>query len=85
MIPLYDVDTPEGLAAAIEWQKQMIEHCSDQARWIVPRSSSIIVIDKTNKRAIRVLGAKPETSIQKVFEAMGWQWIDKVAGEEVPS
>lgn len=72
------INTPEGLKQAVEWQQAHVAMLADQARWIVPRSGSIIVIDKTNKQAIRVLGLMPEPSIQAVFEAMGWTWVDKV-------
>lgn len=72
-----DVDTPEGLAAAVEWQQSLIASLRDQGRWVVPRSGSVIVFDKVNKVAIRVLGLAPETSIQKVMTAMGWKWEDR--------
>lgn len=78
----WNVDTPEGLIAATHWQSNTIEHIRDQGRWVVPRSGSVIVIDKTNKQAIRVFGLLPEPSIKKVFEAMGWTWVDKTTEEQ---
>ena len=80
-----NVDTPDGLANAVDWMKRFVDTLTDQARWAIPRSGSIVVIDKTNKQAIRVLGLLPEPSTQKVFEAMGWKWIDKANGDEVPA
>lgn len=73
----WDVDTKEGLARAVEWMERHVAMFNDQGRWVIPRSGSIIVIDKVNKQAIRVLGLRPETSTQKVFEAMGWKWVDR--------
>lgn len=80
----WNVDTPEGLANACEWMRRHITLCADNARWMMPRSGSVIVIDKTNQRMIRVLGVLPETSTETVLHAIGWTWIDKANGEEVP-
>lgn len=79
----WNVDTPEGLANAVERMTRHVSLLADQARWVM-RSGSVVVVDKANKRMIRVLGQKPEPSTQAVLKAMGWQWIDKAAGEEVP-
>ncbi len=79
-----NVDTPEGLAVAVEWMTEFVKLFNDQGRWIIPRSGSIVVIDNANKQAILVLSMAPETSTKKVFEAMGWKWIDRANGEEVP-
>lgn len=79
----WDVDTKHGMARAVEWMERQLAILSDQARWVIPRSGSIVVIDKKNKRAIRVLGMAPETSTKAVFEAMGWKWIDAANGERV--
>lgn len=73
----YDLSTPEGLQNAVAWQQALVERMADQARWIVPRSMSVIVLDKVNKQAIRVMGMSPEPTIKRVFEEMGWTWIDK--------
>lgn len=73
----WDVDTPEGMANAIEWTANLLDGLADGATWAVPRSGSIIRIDKQNRRATRLFGLAPETSIQKVFEAMGWTWEDE--------
>ena len=80
----WHIDDPKGLANAVEWMRRHVDLIQDNGRWIIPRSGSIVVFDKTNKRAIRVLGLLPEPSTQVVIEAMGWTWIDKANGEEVP-
>lgn len=80
-----NTDTPEGLANAVTWMRTFVDTLADQARWAIPRSGSVVVIDKTNKQAIRVLGLLPEPSTKAVFEAMGWAWIDKANGEKVPT
>lgn len=74
----WDVDTPEGLANATAWMRPFLDRLADGAIWHVPRSGSIIQIHKSKKRAVRLFGLAPETSIQKVFEAMGWTWEDRV-------
>jgi len=82
----WNLDTAEGMANAVEWQRRQFALLRDQGRWLVPRSGSVIVVDQVNKRAICVLSMMgPETSIRRVVEAMGWTYIDKAAGEEIPS
>ena len=78
----WNTDTTDGLANAVAWMTKHVAMLADQGTWIVPRSGSIVVIDKKNKRATRTIGLLPEPSTQQVFEAMGWTWIDKAAGEE---
>lgn len=80
----WDVGDPEGLANACEWMRRHLAILADNARWIIPRSGSIVVIDKTNRRMIRVAGLMPETSTKTVVEAIGWTWIDRANGEDVP-
>jgi hypothetical protein len=56
--------TPEALARAIE---QHVEQYGEQARWIIPPSGSVVVIDRKNRHAIRVLGLMPETSASTTY------------------
>lgn len=79
----WDVDTPEGLASAVEQMERHVATLSDNHRWIVPRTGSIVVIVHSKKQAIRVLGLMPETGTKKVFAAMGWKFVDKANGEEL--
>jgi isoaspartyl peptidase/L-asparaginase-like protein (Ntn-hydrolase superfamily) len=73
----WNVENPLGLARAVTWMERHVSMLADGAVWMLPRSMSIIHIDKTNKVATRRVGLAPEPSTQKVFEAMGWTWIDK--------
>lgn len=73
----WDVDTPHGLARAREWMERQVALIANGGSWIIPRSMSVIVIDKVHKKATRMMGMLPETSTRKVFEAMGWTWEDK--------
>ena len=45
--------------------------------WAVPRSGTIIRFDKTNKKARVIHQMSPDTSIERVLEAMGWEIIYK--------
>lgn len=80
----WDVDTPEGLSRSVEWMQRHVALLKDQGRWIIPRSGSIVVISHSNKTAYLVLCLHPagEPSTQKVFEAMGWKWVDKTKGDK---
>ena len=67
----WHVDDPEGLANACEWMRRHLDMIVDNGRWTIPRSMSVCVIDKTNKRVIRVLGMLPEPSTRTVVNAIG--------------
>lgn len=74
----WNINTAEGMANAVEWQRRQFALLRDQGRWIVPRSGSVIVVDQVNKQAILVTAMLPEDgSIKRVVEAMGWTWIDR--------
>lgn len=73
----WDVETKHGLARAREWMERQIALVADGGTWILPRSMSIIRINKRDKIATRVSGFAPETSTQAVFESMGWKWRDE--------
>lgn len=72
----FDLDTPEGMANAVEWQTRMVSVLKQGGRWIVPRSGSIYEIDHEGKRARRITGFVPEPTITRVFEAMGWKVVE---------
>ena len=59
-----------------------VEVLGDQQRFVT-RSGSVIVLDRSSKRAIRVLGSSPETRTRETFAALGWRWRDRAAGEEI--
>lgn len=71
-----NIDTPEGMREAVEWQTAHVNRLAQGGRWVVPRSGSIYIIDHEGKRAKRVFGMAPEPTITRVFIAMGWQVID---------
>ena len=68
-----DINTSEGMKDAIAWMENMIRMVADGGLWAVPRSTTIIQIDKTNKNAVILRQRKPDTSIDAVFKAMGWE------------
>lgn len=71
-----NIDTPEGMRAAIAWQTQLVNVIAQGGRWVVPRSGSIYAIDHEGKQAKRLSGFAPEPTITRVFLAMGWKVFD---------
>ena len=71
-----NIDTLEGLAQAVAEQQALIDRIIPGGRWVVPRSGSIYMLDQENKMARRVHGLKPEPTITRVFEAMGWTVVE---------
>lgn len=70
MRPL-DIDTDEGMSLAARWQESMLSTVRQGGSWAVPRSQSIYQIDHKNKVAKKLCG-KPEPSIERVFNEIGW-------------
>ena len=77
----WHVDDPEGLANACEWMRRHLDMIVDNGRWTIPRSMSVCVIDKTNKRVIRVLGMLPSRAPGRSSTRSG---VDRHGNGEVP-
>lgn len=68
-----NIHQPQGMAEAKAWTQRLIDTLNDGAVWAVPRSGTIIVFDKKNKRALVKHQMVPDISIEMVLEAMGWE------------
>lgn len=72
----YDLDTKQGMANAVQWLSNHIDSLTDNGMWIVPRSASIVTINKKTKTATITCFA-PDPSLARVFRAMGWSVVEK--------
>ncbi len=68
----YDLNTKEGMNNAVKWTQAMFDTVSGGGVWMVPRSMTMVRINKKGRIATRVVGFAPDPSIRKVIEAMGW-------------
>lgn len=73
----YDLDTKQGMKNAVIWTQMLFDNMSDHASWAVPRSGTIIRINKPEKTATISGGFLPDPSLKRVIEAMGWTVIEK--------
>ena len=73
----YDLDTKAGMNNAIKWTQQMFDAIKDGGAWAVPRSGTIVSINKADKLATITVGFAPDPSLKRVIEAMGWTVIEK--------
>lgn len=73
----YDLDTKTGMKNAITWTQMLFDNMSDHASWAVPRSGTIVRINKPEKTATISGGFLPDPSLKRVIEAMGWTVIEK--------
>ena len=67
---MYDIDTPDGLAAAAEWLTGHISMIKDGGVWVIPRSITIVIIYHSTKQYSMV--GPGDSSTRKVFKAIGW-------------
>ena len=65
-----DIDTPEGMSAAVDWQTKYCDLLKEGGKWGIPRSESIYTIYKSKKLAVRTAG---EEGVDRVFREMGWE------------
>jgi hypothetical protein len=68
----YDLDTKAGMSSAIKWTAAMFDTINDNGVWMVPRSMTMVRINRTDKVATIVVGMTPDPSLKRVIEAMGW-------------
>lgn len=72
-----DISTPQGMAAAVAWQKNHVSMIKDGGAWVVPRSGNVIKVEHSKRTATFVVSPVEEPDIVRVFEAMGWRVIMK--------
>lgn len=73
----FDLDTKDGMNNAVRWTQMLFDNMQDTASWGVPRSGTIVRINKPEKTATLIGGFLPDPSLKRVIEAMGWTVIEK--------
>jgi hypothetical protein len=68
----YDLSTHEGIENSKRWLSNALTMLSDNATWGIPRSNTVVRINKQNKTATVTHQDSPDVSIELVFEALGW-------------
>jgi hypothetical protein len=68
----YDLQTQEGLENSKHWLSLVLTTLSDNATWGIPRSNTVVRINKPKKIATITHQDLPDASIELVFEALGW-------------
>lgn len=68
----YDLDTKDGMDNAIDWTAQLFNNMKEGGRWLVPRSETLICVYPKHKTVEIYEGSAPDTSIERVIKAMGW-------------
>lgn len=68
----YDLSTPEGMQNSKRWLSSVLMLLNDNANWGIPRSSTVVRINKPKKLATITHQGSPDVSIELVFEALGW-------------
>lgn len=68
----WNIDTPEGMKNAQEWQQKTLDNIRPGGCWIVPRSFTFITIDHARKLATFSPSVRGEPVIARVLLAMGW-------------
>ena len=71
----YDLNTKEGMANAVNWTQDLVDTLSDNGTWMIPRSLTTVSVNKPTK-TVTIRAVLPETSVPKVFKAMGWTVIE---------
>jgi hypothetical protein len=63
-----NLDTPDGMGAAINWTNDTMDRLTHNGMWFIPRSG--MVIRKTGKKTCTVSGH--DESTERVLKAAGW-------------
>jgi len=72
----YDLDTSEGMGNAIEWTLKVLDSLNDGGTWAIPRSGTIVTIDKKTNVAM-LASYVPDPAIARVIRACGWDVVEK--------
>jgi hypothetical protein len=68
----YDINTKAGMKNAVQWTRNMFDTVNDGGVWMVPRSMTMVRINKKDRIATLIVGFAPDPSLKRVIEAMGW-------------
>lgn len=68
----WDINTEEGMANAVAWTQNLVSLMADKSNWGIPRSGTMVQIDKTAKTAT-ISSLLPDPAVPRVFKAMGWE------------
>lgn len=67
-----NLDTKEGMAAAVAWTNNHLRLLKDGGVWFVPRSGTQVLILSHEKRSCMITCTVPDPSIERVLRAAGW-------------
>ena len=67
----YDLDTEEGMKNAVAWTQSLLARINDGGTWAVPRSATVVTLDRRHGRC-HVVGLVPDPSIIRVLRAAGY-------------
>ena len=73
----YDLDTKAGMNSAVQWTRNMFDTINDDGVWMVPRSMTMVRINKRERIATLIVGIAPDPSLKRVIEAMGWTVVEQ--------
>ena len=73
----YDLDTKAGMNNAVKWTRAMFDTINDDGVWMVPRSMTMVRINKRERIATLIVGIAPDPSLKRVIEAMGWTVVEQ--------
>lgn len=79
-----NIDTKEGMKAAVEWTENHIAKIADGGAWVIPRSGTIVRVYHSARHAIITPGFIGDESIARVIEAMGWTVAYGTPATQVP-
>ena len=67
----YDLDTEEGMENSKTWLNQLLSTLTNNGTWYVPRSDTVVRVNKTEKTA-SIQSTEPDPSLARVFVAIGY-------------
>lgn len=73
---LFDLDTAQGLADAVDWVNTKLTAIPEGGFWLVPRSGSKYEVDRAKHTVRRVYGLFDEIAIERAIKAARWTFID---------
>lgn len=74
---MYDLNTPAGMRAAMEWTQRLLGMLRDGGAWAIPRSGAMVTSvnhkDKTCELHHAAALGKSEHGVKRVLETLGWK------------
>lgn len=78
----FDLNTEEGLDNAAAWVNRLLPMISENGRWVIPRSGTVVTVLSHDDKHVSVSSLEGEPGLKLVLDRAGWTVIDIILNSQ---